>query len=119
MGDRDRVKESIFGKRGSAARRVLLGLLASTLFSTAQVPLPVLADPTCPTVIDGNFYPSPPSAGDDLTSCDLTGALLVGVNLANTNFTGATLTNVDFTGATLTNANFTNASLTGANLTGA
>lgn len=102
------------------ARRVLLGVLVAALACALQIPLPALAEPTCPTVgAGGSVTPSPEYWGDDLTDCDLTGALLVGVVLSDTNFTNANLTNVDFTGATLTNANFTNATLTDATLTGA
>ena len=107
----------------SAARKVLLGLLATTLVSTLQAPLPALADPVprCPIVgAGGTVTPSPPEGwGDDLTECDLTGAELVGVNLASTDFTGAILNNVNFTNANLNDVDFTNATLTGANLTGA
>jgi hypothetical protein len=111
MGERAHVRERTLRRLTSAA-------LATALAVAFQIPIPASAT-GCPTVIDGNFSPSPPSAGDDLTDCPLTGALLVGVVLTNTNFTGATLTNADFTGATLTNANFTGATLTNANFTGA
>lgn len=107
--------------RGSAARTLLFGVLVTALACALQIPLPALAEPTCPTVGDGGTVtPSPPEDWDsDLTGCVLTGAELVGVNLAGTNFTGAILDNVNFTDANLNNVNFTNASLTGANLTGA
>ncbi len=58
-------------------------------------------------------------AGANLTGIDLTGANLTSANLANTNLTGIDLTGANLTGANLTSANLAGMDLTGIDLTGA
>jgi uncharacterized protein YjbI with pentapeptide repeats len=99
------IKRSIRMKKVYSALLVVIMLLTTTAYASAQGP--VGADCTDPPNLE-------PFA--DLRNCDLSGRQMAGVNLYNANLSGANLSNANLSGANLGGVNLTGANLSGANL---